>query len=312
MPIEVNAEGAYGKQLVPVVKVVKRPEAHTVFDMVVQTVLEGDFLEAYTQGDNARILPTETQKNTCYAIAMKCEFDSVEEYALQLGRHFISSLKHIHRATVTVDANQWTRFQVQGKPHQHVFTGPADPSKHTCQAVVCRQQGETVTSGVRDLQLMKTTQSGFAGFIVDQYTDIKPVDPSVAASPDRILCTNATINWTYATRPLRLEGAAEDKEYKRKNEEILTLMLEKFAGPAETGVYSKSVQETVYQMGVDAMQVHPDVDAVFFRLPNVHHYVYNLDKFGMKNPNVVFQKAGIPNNASGLIELRLTRKVSKL
>lgn len=43
-----------------------------------------------------------------------------------------------------------------------------DPVKHTCEVRQVRGGKAQITSGIMDLKLMKTTQSGFAGFIRDE------------------------------------------------------------------------------------------------------------------------------------------------
>jgi urate oxidase len=47
---------------------------HDILDMVVQLMLRGDVSLSWTHGDNRQIVPTETQKNTCYAIALQHHF----------------------------------------------------------------------------------------------------------------------------------------------------------------------------------------------------------------------------------------------
>merc|ERR1711994_1143286 len=138
--------------------------------------------------------------------------------------------------------------------------GPA--TKKFTKVEVTRGGNYTITSGIKDYYLMKTTNSGFAGYIVDEYTDLKAVDPT-AANKDRIMCTDAYMSWTY--KPNTPRGG-----FTKKNNTVLGTMLEIFAGPPDKGVYSKSVQDTV------------------------------------------FQKAGLPCNASGNIELTLHRNRSKL
>lgn len=296
-------EGAYGKQCVPVVKV-RKETMHEVFDMTIETKLEGEFVEAYIEGDNKGILPTETQKNTCYAIALKHDFTCIEDYAIELGQHFMTNNAHFTKATIVVENAQWERLKINGTPHHHVFTRAPDPATKKFTKVEVTRSGYTITSGIKDYYLMKTTNSGFAGYIVDEYTDLKAVDPT-AANKDRIMCTDAYMSWTY--QPNTARGG-----FSKKNNIVMDTMLEIFAGPPDKGVYSKSVQETVYKMGVGGLAAVPELDSIYFKFPNVHHYVADMEKFGLKNPNTVFQKAGLPCNASGNIELTLHRNRSKL
>lgn len=312
MPANVVIEGSYGKQFVPVVKVRKNVQ-HQVFDMTVRTMLDGDFEEAYTQGDNRGILPTETQKNTCYAMAAKHDFKSIEEYAFLLAKSFLDRHKHMSRVTIDVECAIWNRLVVKGKEHHHVFTATPDPAKKTCQVVHDRNSTQ-VTSGVKDLILMKTMNSGFAGYIVDEFTDLKAIDNSAKKTAgveskqgSRILCTNTLMRWKWAPSVNPLSHPFNDI-----NDGLVNCMLEVFAGPADTGVYSKSAQETMYKMGVAGLEVDPTLTSIHFSFPNIHHYLVETEKFGIPNDFQVFQKTNIPQNSSGIIQLTVSRPVSKL
>src|SRR5271154_6592175 len=62
-------ENQYGKSRVRVMKVEKDGDRHEVFEWNVEVWLKGDFTQCFEDGDNSRILPTETMKNTVYSIA---------------------------------------------------------------------------------------------------------------------------------------------------------------------------------------------------------------------------------------------------
>ena len=81
----------------------------------------------------------------------------------------------------------WQRFETPIGPHHHVFTSAVDPVKRLCKMRVTRKSAE-VTSGVCDIKVMKTTQSGFDGYIRDKYTNLEPVAPG-SKNPNRIMCT---------------------------------------------------------------------------------------------------------------------------
>ncbi len=59
-----------------------------------------------------QILPTETQKNTCYALALKTEFSAIEDYALTLGRDILRRHAHISAVDVTIQQRTWERVSV--------------------------------------------------------------------------------------------------------------------------------------------------------------------------------------------------------
>ncbi len=63
----------YGKAENRVVRVYRDPDGggrHEIRDLNVSTSLRGDFEDAHVTGDQIKVLPTDTQKNTCFAFAV--------------------------------------------------------------------------------------------------------------------------------------------------------------------------------------------------------------------------------------------------
>ena len=58
------AENRYGKSRVRLMKVTRTPDGNDLREWTVQVLLTGDFAEAHYDGDNSKILPTDTMKNT--------------------------------------------------------------------------------------------------------------------------------------------------------------------------------------------------------------------------------------------------------
>ena len=92
-----------------------------------------------------------------------------------------------------------------------------------------------VTSGFKGLQFLKTTQSGFANFVKDEFTTLSETD-------DRVLSTIIEAKWTYKT----LEGVDFTKAFNT----VVSAVCDQFAGPNEVGLYSPSVQKTIYDSQV--------------------------------------------------------------
>ena len=108
MPISLGAN-RYGKAEIRLVHVERSTPTHVVTDLNVSVALSGDLDAAHTEGDNANVLPTDTQKNTVYAFAAEHGIGSVEEFALRLGRHFVET-PSIDRAVITIEAYPWRRL----------------------------------------------------------------------------------------------------------------------------------------------------------------------------------------------------------
>ena len=60
---------AYGKSQVRLVQVRRRGDRHDLRDLAVAIRFEGDYDASFTAGDNREVLPTDTMKNTVYALA---------------------------------------------------------------------------------------------------------------------------------------------------------------------------------------------------------------------------------------------------
>jgi urate oxidase len=272
----------YGKSRVRLMKVARRGEQHELQDVTVNIAFEGEFTEVHTVGDNSAVLPTDTMKNTVYALAWETtEIEEIENFALRLADYFLTHNRQVARVVIEITENAWARIAVGDEPHPHSFTKSGD-EKRTA-TISATRDGATVESGVEDLVVLKTTQSGFVGFIKDRYT-------TLPETPDRILATSIKASWRYA-RP----DAATGDIWRGVRQTIL----EAFAGHD-----SLSVQHTLHAMGEAVLEKFPDVAEISFSLPNIHCLPVDVSRFGLKNDNRIFVPTSEPH---GLIEARLTR-----
>lgn len=73
----------YGKQNVRMLRVVRDTPTHEVYALNCAMLLEGKaFDKNYTEGDHSSLLPTETQKNTLYALAKKYPIEPIERWGV--------------------------------------------------------------------------------------------------------------------------------------------------------------------------------------------------------------------------------------
>jgi urate oxidase len=68
---------------------------------------------------------------------------------------------------------------------------------------------------------------------------------------------------------------------------------------AFAGTYSLSLQQTLYAIGERIIAQVPQVCEVRLALPNRHHFLFDLEQFGLTNENEVYFAADRPY---GLIE----------
>jgi urate oxidase len=267
----------YGKAETHVVRVTRDGDTHHIRDLTVSVALSGDMAAVHLSGDNANVLPTDTQKNTVFAFARKHGIDSPEGFGLVLARHFVSSQPAIHHARVSIEEHAWTRIGDGG----HSF---ARGGGETRTAVVHHgDDGTHVVSGLRDLVVLNSAGSEFWGFAKDEYT-------TLPETRDRILATEVSARWRHASA---------EEDWEASYPEARRHLLEAFAG-----TYSLSLQQTLYAMGDRLLDGLPGVCEVRLSLPNKHHFAVDLEPFGLDNDNEVFYAADRPY---GLIEGAVVR-----
>ena len=277
------AENRYGKSRVRLMKVLRSPEGNDLREWTVQVLLTGDFDSAHYDGDNSKILPTDTMKNTVYYIARKSKADSMEEYAKELVDFLLARNTQVTSATVSVEGVMWKRLMVDGKPHATSFMRGSGELQTT---TVTREQNGAfkIVSGLKNLVVMKTADSAFEGYIKDELTTLKETS-------DRLFCTALTAEWRYTT------GSGD---FNARRKAIREAMLATFADHK-----SKSVQETEYAMGKAALEAVADIDQIDLAMPNKHCLLIDLERFGESNPNEIFVPTDEP---AGQIEARVRRR----
>lgn len=258
-------ENSYGKSEVRLTKVVRKGETHILHELTAQIMLGGAFERIYTHGDNASCIPTDTMKNTVYALARKHDFDSPEAFGGILARHFLQ-FPQVAWAEVTIEEEPWARIPVDGSPHPHSFTRGGSGTRLS--TVRLDRGGElAVSGGLKGLEVIKTTKSGFAGFFRDPYT-------TLADASDRIFATRIDATWKY------VPGASS---YAEVFETARCALLEAFARHD-----SASVQQTIFAIGEALLARLPQIASVSITMPNQHRLLVNLTQFGMDNPNQIF------------------------
>ena len=179
MSIKLGANN-YGKSGIRLLRVVKQQGRHDIKELTIRVGFEGDFDAAHTKGDNQKILPTDTMKNTVYVLAKQYPVEAVEEFALHLIEHFLTYNPQVSRVRIEASENLWERLPVGGKPHASAFARSGD-EKRTA-VLIGTREGTTIRAGIDDLIVLKTTKSAFEGFLRDPYTTLKE-------DSDRILST---------------------------------------------------------------------------------------------------------------------------
>jgi urate oxidase len=270
----------YGKAAIHVVRVARDPGGHRVRDVMVAVALEGDFDAAHTDGDNSLVVTTDTMKNTAFAFARDHLDGSIDAYARALAEHFIE-FEQVDRATVNVREHDWRPIEVGGRPARDAFVRGGEGTR-IATASASRVE-TTVEAGVEELVAMKTTRSSFKGFPRDRYTTLQEAD-------DRLMATKITAIWRYGSPDLDFDATFGA---------VRSTLLEVFADHD-----SPSVQTSIWIMGRQILERHDAVEEVRMVLPNLHHWLVDLEPFGMTNDGEVYISTTEPH---GLIEATVRR-----
>lgn len=300
-------EQRHGKSRVRVGRVWRAEEdgrRHFFVEWNVSISLLSDCLPAYTHADNSDIVATDTMKNTVYVKAKECsEKISMEEFAIELAKHFTSFYPQVTAAIIKIVEKPWERINIDGQPHDHGFKLGSE--KHTTEVFIKKSGALRVTSGVEGLSLLKTTKSGFEGFVRDKNTILPE-------TRERMLATEVTASWRYTFESLS-SIPAKPLYFMERYLNIKKVLIDTFFGPPKEGVYSPSVQSTLYDMAKAVLGRFPDVASIQLNMPNIHFLPVNLSS---KDGHIIVKFADdvyLPTDEPhGSIQASLSRNQSKL
>jgi urate oxidase len=278
----------YGKAENRVVRIYRDTERHEIHDLNVSTSLRGDFSAAHLVGDQTRVLPTDTQKQTVYAYAKEKGIGEIEDFALDLGRHFVNDTEPVEGCRIEIEEYVWERVSIDGVEHNHTWIRKGQETRTTVLTIdastgSAHAPQEHLISGFTDLVILKSTGSEFHDYLIDEYTTLVPTN-------DRVMATSLVARWRYL---------GTDIDWRASYDDIKALMVERFAN-----LQSLALQQTLFAMGQAVLEAHPEVAEVKFSAPNLHHFVYDLAPFGLDNPNEVFNADDRPY---GLIQATVLR-----
>jgi urate oxidase len=274
------ADTAYGKSGVRLVQVARPGDRHTIRDLTVAVRFEGDYDACYTDGDNSDVLPTDTMKNTVYALAARERLAEPEHFGLVLAEHFLDGNPRVRRVTIDMREHLWSRITVDGREHGQAFIREG-PESRTAHVRMDRLEAQ-VHAGVADLVILKSSGSAFAGFKRDDFTTLAETD-------DRLLATALTATWRYDS------GTAYGPAWHA----VRRTLLETFADHE-----SQSVQHTLYAMARAVLDGIADVADIHLVMPNRHHLPVDLTAYGLENRNEIFVATEEPH---GVIQATLRR-----
>ena len=274
-------QSSYGKSRVRLVQVIRGGDRHDLRDLTVAIKFHGQYDECYVDGDNSAVLPTDTMKNTVYALAAGERIRDPETFGLSLARHFLARNTRLRRVRIDLTEHLWGRIPRGEREHGQAFVRMSSETRTA--SVQAHRKRTLVGAGIADLVILKSSHSAFSGFLTDEYT-------TLPETRDRLFATALTATWRYGDLDLDF-GAAWRA--------VRATLLDVFAEHR-----SESVQHTLYAMGQAVLDAIADVTAIRLVMPNKHHLPVDLSRFGLENRNEVFVATEEPH---GVIEATLVR-----
>ena len=221
------------------------------------------------------MVATDTMKQTTFITAKQNPVNPPELFGAILANHFVTKYKHIHSARVTVKQHRWTRLTVDGQPHPHSFLRDSAETRNA-EVVATQSEGITIKSAIAGLVVLKSTGSAFHGFIHDEFTALKDVE-------DRILSTEVDSGWKWNTFQALTDVESSTEKFDNAFNKARQITLDLFAKEN-----SPSVQNTMYKMCEQILNVAPEVNAVTYSLPNKHYFeIGKLLMFHFASPRLI-------------------------
>lgn len=281
----------HGKSKVRLGRAWRVGSVHKFVEWNVDITLYSTAERSFTHGDNSSVVATDTMKNTVYVVAKECPQElSPEDFAIRLAKHFVTFYEMVHGTKIVITENPWERVTVCGKPHNHGFKLGAE--KHVVEVEMKKNGCFQVVSGIKDMALLKTTQSGFEKFVVDKNTALKD-------TRERIVASSVLATWKYSSVPACGFSATFERV-----KDILTAT---FFGPADKGVYSPAVQKTLYDMAKAVLASVPEVEEVYLNMPNLHFLPGGIAAIGLQFNDDIYVPTSEPH---GTIEACVKRNTT--
>nr|8OFK_AAA Chain AAA, Uricase [Gallus gallus]8OFK_BBB Chain BBB, Uricase [Gallus gallus]8OFK_CCC Chain CCC, Uricase [Gallus gallus]8OFK_DDD Chain DDD, Uricase [Gallus gallus]8OH8_AAA Chain AAA, Uricase [Gallus gallus]8OH8_BBB Chain BBB, Uricase [Gallus gallus]8OH8_CCC Chain CCC, Uricase [Gallus gallus]8OH8_DDD Chain DDD, Uricase [Gallus gallus] len=268
----------YGKNTIKFLRLHREGKKHFVKEVEVCTHLRLTSAHEYLDGNNSFVIPTDTIKNIVLVLAKKNGISSIEQFAIDICKHFMTTFCQVAYVKTYIQEVPWQRQYQNGVPHIHSFILVPDGIRF-CEAEQCRNGPLVVCAGIKDLKLMKTTQSGFEGFYRNEHTTLPERN-------DRILCGEFFCKWSY--------GECRDFDFDCIWSKVRECILEAFSGPPDCGEYSPSYQRTVNCIQMCVLSRVPQVQVIEVILNNNFYNVVDMKALGCTNDKEVLVPVETP------------------
>jgi len=112
-----------------------------------------------------------------YALAKDHPLNSIEDFGLHLAKHFMGQNSQIHKVRIELSQKQWAQILDEGKLHPKAYQRAGNEKWNA--VIEMTTNKTTVQSGISDLLILKTTDSGFSNFKHDNFTTLKDTEDRI-------------------------------------------------------------------------------------------------------------------------------------
>ena len=236
--------------------------SNTIFGMDIQVSLAGKaFLTSFTEGDNSKVVATDSMKNFILHHAGEYEGTTMEGFLAYVSACFLDTYDHISEVEMSGRQFPFEAVEVGSSagvvPSETVFREGMLEKPGARLKVGRDENGEaqigSLESAVHDLHLIKVKGSSFAGFIRDDYT-------TLPETKDRPLFIYLNISWTYKESEHALGSAPEQYVAAEQVKHIAQTLFHQEDSP--------SIQKLIYDIGIRVLERFPQLDTVSFESNN--------------------------------------------
>lgn len=230
----------------------------------IEVVVHGtEFLDAYTKGDNRKVVATDTMKNFIHAASLRARARTLEEWLLEVGAAFLDTYPHMERLTMTgrslpfpaavVPADDGDGFAASDRLFSRDRCDYGTARLELARGADGRVQITDHESGARELHLIKVTGSAFADFARDEHT-------TLPERPDRPLYIWLDVGWQYADASHAV--LADPSKY------VAAEQVADLAAAVFHEFVSLSIQHLVHEIGLRMLDRWPQLASVSFDAQN--------------------------------------------
>jgi urate oxidase len=320
MSADYSYEISYGKLRVPLYRVYARPlsgvhpipesaftgRGNVLVGVEVDLEVFGDaFLGAYTEGDNSRVVATDSMKNIILRQSLAYDGATIEGLLAHLGRVFLGAYDDMRSVRLTAREFPFAAVTVPAQTSDQAGYEESDRlfsrqyGDHTVATLTMERAADGSDSGVTitdhqigrvGMELLKVTGSAFTSFVRDANT-------TLPERGDRPLFVHMDLRWRYADLADLLDETHARYVPPEQMRDLAQAVFHEFV--------SESIQHLVHEMGTRILSRFPQLTEVAFEAQN---RTPDPAATSDADPRVKVYTAPFP--AFGLIRLTIRRNES--